>query len=172
MALPGVDSRAVEAPESLTLREFTPGLAEVVSSWATTAEEVLAWCSRTAAAVPAEVIAGWGREPDVLAYVLLDDGRPVGYGEVWVDDEQREVEIARVLVAPARRGQGFGRALVTHLVAAGRRLHPAVFLRVTPGNDAAVACYRAAGFIRVAPELEQEWNIGQPAPYLWMTHPG
>jgi hypothetical protein len=29
--------------------------------------------------------------------------------------------------------------------------------------------YAAAGFARVSPQLEQEWNSGQPAQYVWMA---
>jgi hypothetical protein len=45
-----------------------------------------------------------------------------------------------------------------------------VFLRVRPGNDRAVACYRAAGFARLDPDTENTWNDGQPVAYLWMAH--
>jgi RimJ/RimL family protein N-acetyltransferase len=44
-----------------------------------------------------------------------------------------------------------------------------VFLRVLPDNVVAQRAYAAAGFARVSPQLEQEWNSGQPAQYVWMA---
>lgn len=41
-----------------------------------------------------------------------------------------------------------------------------------PGNAAALACYRAAGFAgfaRLDPATEERWNRGQPRPYVWMA---
>lgn len=150
-----------------------PGLAAMVSSWAPTVAEVSAWCSRADAPVPPDVIVGWGARSDVRAYVLRTAAdMPIAYGELWIDDDEHEVEIARVLVDPAHRGGGVGRALTSALVAAAREHHDAVFLRVEPGNDAALACYRAAGFTRVPPADEAAWNHGQPRDYVWLTHGG
>jgi ribosomal protein S18 acetylase RimI-like enzyme len=150
------------------LEPSTVDVAGLVSSWAPTREEVRAWCSRDEAPVPPEVVAGWAEQPDVQAYLLVSDGEPVGYGELWVDDEEREVELARIIVDPARRGHGLGRELARLLADAAAPLYPDVFLRVAPGNEAALACYRAAGFTRLDPDTEAEWNQGQPTPYLWM----
>lgn len=143
--------------------------ASAVSSWATTDDEVTAWCSRTGAPVPPDVIVEWGTAPDVHAYLLIDAEDPVAYGELWVDDDEHEVELARIIVAPAHRGRGLGRRFVTELTTMAKRFHPSVIMRVRPGNDAAVACYTAAGFQRLDPSAELEWNEGQPVAYLWMV---
>lgn len=152
----------------VALEPFDPSSAAVVAGWATTAAEVAAWCSGTEAPVPAEVVAGWGREDGVLARALLDDGELVGYGELWIDDDEQEVELARLIVAPARRGRGLGRLLVAALVEEARLHHPSVCLRVVESNSAARRCYAAAGFTRASPREEQEWNRGQPIAYVWM----
>jgi GNAT superfamily N-acetyltransferase len=154
----------------LTLVAFPAGAAAQVSAWAPTAGEVAAWCSRTQAPVPPEVVAGWSDADDVRAYLLLADGRPVAYGEIWTDDEEDEVELAHLVVDPARRGQGIGRALAARLAQQGKLVHDTVFLRLVPGNLAAEAAYRAAGFVRIPDDQAQEWNKGQPQPYRWMTH--
>ncbi|GHJ44235.1 hypothetical protein Cs7R123_15770 [Catellatospora sp. TT07R-123] len=153
----------------LTVVPFRDEAAALVSRWATTPAEVSAWCSRDAAPVPAEVIAGWSAEPDVRAYLLLDGAEPVGYGELWLDDEEGEVELARLLIDPRRRHRGLGRVLVTRLAELAVAVHETVFLRLVPGNDAALACYLGAGFVRVPAEQERQWNAIQPRPYLWLT---
>src|SRR6478609_4544745 len=35
-------------------------------------------------------------------------------------------------------------------------------------QPAAVRCYRASGFRRLDAERNAVWNMGQPAPYIWM----
>ncbi len=58
-------------------------------------------------------------------------------GEVWLDDEEEEVELARLIVAPSHRGRGIGRQLVSELVELARAGYPDVFVRVHPDNAAA-----------------------------------
>jgi ribosomal protein S18 acetylase RimI-like enzyme len=152
------------------LVHFDPARAAQLSGWARSPGEVAAWCSRTEAPVPPEVIAGWGAAPDVTAYGLVDGDEFVAYGELWVDDDESEVELGRLIVAPDRRGRGVGRRLTAALAEAARRVHPAVFLRVRPDNEPALRCYAAAGFRRVSPEDEAAWNEHQPVAYAWMAY--
>ena len=154
---------------ALHVRPFPAGLAVLVSSWAGTADEVLMWCGLTAAPVPAGQIEAWAGEDGVRPFGLYRDEQLVGYGELWVDDDEAEVELARLIVDPRERGQGLGRHLVTELAGRARSVHPLVFLRVHPANHAAQRCYAAAGFRPVAPEQAAAWNAGQPVDYLWFT---
>jgi len=154
---------------TLRVRPFPAGLAALVSSWAGTAGEVLMWCGLAAAPVPAGQIEAWADENGVQPFGLYRDGQLVGYGELWVDDDEAEVELARLIVDPRERGQGLGRYLVTELADRARSVHPLVFLRVHPENLAAQRCYTAAGFQPVAPEQAAEWNMGQPFRYDWFT---
>ena len=147
---------------------FTEDAAELVASWATTPDDARFWVSATVSPVSAETVAAWGRADDVLPRMLVVDGRPVAYGELWIDDEEREVELARLIVDAKLRGQRLGRTLVGHLTREARGHYPDVFLRLQPDNAAAEACYRAAGFVRVDAEAEREWNVGQPSEYKWM----
>jgi GNAT superfamily N-acetyltransferase len=129
-----------------TLFPFDPSYAGQVSGWARTAAEVAAWCSRTHAPVPPEVIAGWGMRADISAHALVTDGGIggdlVAYGELWVDDDEREVELARLIVDPDRRGQGIGRALVAALVERARLSYPTITLRVLPDKHPRCAATR------------------------------
>lgn len=150
-----------------------PSHAATVAGWSRSAEEAAAWVSLPEHPFPAAVVAGWWDQPDGHARVLLDpDGAPVAYGEVWDDEEEDEVELARIVVDPDRRRQGVGRRLVRELLAlAAEKGRGACFLRVAPGNTAALALYRAAGFRPVDPAPAAEWNRAQPVDYAWLEHP-
>ena len=152
----------------MELRPYEDGDAAVVAGWAGTPEDCWRWCSRRS--VTAADVAGWAAQPDVRAYGLVDGGELVAYGELWVDDHESEVELARLVVAPDRRGRGVGRRLVGALVGEALRHHPAVFMRVHPDNAAALRSYTGAGFVPVEPAQAAEWNEGQPTAYVWLQH--
>jgi ribosomal protein S18 acetylase RimI-like enzyme/SAM-dependent methyltransferase len=150
------------------LRPFVVELAGTVASWAGSPSEAAMWCGHSGGLVPAEKVAGWSGEDGVRAFGLYAEEELVAYGELWVDDD--EVELARLIVDPARRGKGVGRVLVKELTEQARKIHADVFMRVHPDNAAALRCYAAARFTRVAPELEAEWNAPQPVQYVWLAH--
>lgn len=111
----------------------------------------------------------WHADPDVQPYVLCEGDVPLGYGEVWRDQEEQEVELARILVKPANRGKGVGRQLVSLLLEQAKLTgYPDAFVRVYPENRAAIACYLRAGFAPVSAEAQQQYNQGQPVAYLWL----
>jgi ribosomal protein S18 acetylase RimI-like enzyme len=153
----------------LQLVSFPAEQADVVGSWARTAEEALMWCSATAAPVPAAQVRAWADEDGVEQFGLYQDQRLVAYGEMWTDDQEAEVELARLMVDPAVRGQGLGRYLAADLGRLARLRHPRVLLRVHPGNGAALRCYAAAGFEPVGSEQAAAWNTGQPICYVWLS---
>lgn len=141
-----------------------------VATWATTTAEVAQWCGYRAAPVPPSVIRAWALEEGVHAFSLHGDGVLTAYGELWVDDDEQEVELARLIVDPARRGQGVGRRLTQLLAARARTAYDDVFLRVHPHNVAARRAYAAAGFVPVPDAAAAEWNVGQPVPYCWYAY--
>ncbi len=154
---------------ALRLHPFSADSADVVSGWAETTEEVLMWCGLAAAPVPAEQINAWADEDWVQPFGLYRDERLVAYGELWVDDDEAGVELARLIVDPAERGQGLGRLLASGLAELARSRYPLVFLRVRPDNIAALRCYAAAGFEPVEPHQAAAWNTGQPVNYVWLS---
>ncbi|MFJ2594815.1 GNAT family N-acetyltransferase [Streptomyces erythrochromogenes] len=153
----------------MDLLPFAASHAATVAGWPASAGEVAMWCGRQEFPVPAQTITDWQLDTDVRAHVLVEDDRVVGYGELWFDSEEDEVELARIIVAPDTRGTGRGRELVRGLLAravgAGYR---DVFMRVHPDNERALRCYRGAGFTPVDPALAESWNEAQPVAYVWL----
>lgn len=174
MTGPPEDLRSVSGDITgfLTTTPTSQGDAATIASWSTTAAEAAAWVS-SPEPVTTETVLGWWRQPDVSPRLVLDaDKVPVAYGEVWDDEEEDEVELARLIVDPSRRREGIGHHLVEILLDLARRHHRSeCFLRVVPDNTAARALYRRAGFIEVDRASMAEWNLGQPTTYIWMQHP-
>ena len=104
-----------------------------------------------------------------MPFAFAEGGRLIGYGELWEDRDLDEAELARLVIGPAFRGKGHGRALTRALAdEAHRRSFAEVWLRVVPENAAARRAYEAAGFARATAEQEADFNTGQPRIYVWM----
>jgi len=153
----------------MPLRPFDVADAATVAGWARTTEEASMWCGHAGWPVPADKVAAWSTEDGVRPFGLHVGEELIGYGELWVDHDEAEVELARLIVDPRHRGQGAGRELVGGLVA--RAEYPDIFLRVHPDNTVALRCYTGAGFIRVDAVREAEWNAPQAVAYVWLTRP-
>ncbi|TDD29046.1 GNAT family N-acetyltransferase [Kribbella turkmenica] len=158
----------------MELRGFGDEHGRLVAGWTRTAQEVGVLSGREEYPFPADLIGSWHKDdPDIESYLYFDGETPVGYGEVWLDDEEDEVELARVIVDPDRRGRGIGaelvRALLKPAVAAG---HPDIFLRVRPENAVAIRTYLGVGFVDVSQQEMDEWNAAQPVAYRWMRYAG
>jgi ribosomal protein S18 acetylase RimI-like enzyme len=158
--------RAAWHDAAVEISPFDPSQADVIAAWPVDEAECLAWCS--AGSVAGVDVAAWSSDDAVEAWVVADDGGPVAYGEIWFDDDEQEVELAHLIVAPARRGAELGRHLVEALAARGAERYATVVMRVAPDNESARRCYAAAGFVRVSASEEAEWNTGQPRAYVWM----
>jgi len=160
----------VEFPGRVTLAAFRAEHGAAIAGWVTTRDEARAWSGHRGEALPGpDAFAAWHADPEVHARVLLRDGAPGAYGEIWADAVEREIELARLIVRPADRGRGWGRRLVAALLREATPFGFAhAFVRVLPGNAPALACYRGAGFVRVDAADEQRFNRGQPAAYAWL----
>ena len=154
----------------MQLLPFDTDLAATVAAWPASPAEATLWCGYREGLVPPDMVARWSAEDDVDAFGLYHSGQLVAYGETWVDHDEGEVELARLIVDPARRGQGIGRILVGELVVQAVAHYAHVFMRVHPDNATALRCYAGAKFVRVAAEQEAEWNAPQPVPYVWLTY--
>ncbi len=160
--------RTVPGVDDLELRPFLPDQAELVSSWAPTEREVWTWVSRRTVPVPPDAIRGWAAEEGSLTYLVHEGDEPVAFGQIWLDDDEEDAELARLLVAPDHRGRGVGRRMVAAMTEVARQHKAHVAMRVAPGNESALRAYAAAGFERVDPATEKEWNEGQPVDFVWL----
>ena len=158
---------------SESLRECRESDAREVAHWPSSLDEVRRWAgSDPGWPVDVSVFGRWHTDPYIRLYIICDGEEPIGYGEVWVDEPEQEVELARIIVSPDQRGRGVGRRLVRLLLerAALSRL-PDAFVRVVPENGAAIGCYRSAGFSPVSAPERENFNRGQPVDYVWMHYP-
>ena len=155
------------------LREFRGSDAREIARWPGSLEEVRRWAgSDPGWPVDVAVFGRWHADPDVRPYVICEGKKQIGYGEVWVDEPEQEVELARIIVSPDKRGRGVGRRLVRLLLdRAALAGLPEAFVRVVPENGAAIGCYRGAGFSPVSEPEREVFNRGQPVDYFWMHHP-
>jgi ribosomal protein S18 acetylase RimI-like enzyme len=157
----------------MELLRFVPAYVAVVASWPRSPEEAVMWCGEREFPVPAQTVANWQQDDEARAYMLIADDAPIGYGELWLDAEEKEIELARIIIAPGARGKGYGRALVQLLLSEAVNVGCSdIFMRVHPDNGIALMCYRGAGFVVVDAKLAEAWNAGQPVNYVWLRHGG
>ncbi|MFC0623184.1 GNAT family N-acetyltransferase [Kribbella deserti] len=157
----------------MELRSFESEFTALVAGWASSAQEVGLLSGREELPFPAELLTNWRKiADDIKSYLFFEGSTPVAYGELWLDDEEDEVELARIIVAPEFRGKGVGTAFVRALlVPALDAGYADVFLRVHPDNERAIRTYLRVGFKPVDEALAAEWNVPQPINYTWLQYP-
>jgi ribosomal protein S18 acetylase RimI-like enzyme len=155
------------------LRSFEGAYAPLVAGWTRTAQEVSLLTGRDEYPFPADILSSWRAiADDIQAYLYFDGETPVAYGELWLDDEEDEVELARLIVDPDLRGKGIGTDFVRALLEPARSTGYAdIFLRVRPDNAQAIRAYLRAGFQPVDEAVAAEWNKPQPINYTWLQYP-
>ncbi len=139
-----------ERPATGMLVSFQAQWAALVASWVRDSQEAYWLAPKTPPPVTAGAVLGWrvpGHEP--FAMTVPGAATPAGYGELnRLADLHRQYWIGHVVVDPAQRGRGHGMHLTRLLLreAFEQRGAQRVTLVVFPENQAALACYRAAGF--------------------------
>ncbi|HEV2235772.1 MAG TPA: GNAT family N-acetyltransferase [Ktedonobacterales bacterium] len=128
--------------------------------------QVARWLTGHDGALTEADLDAWRDQPDATRWVYAPEGVPLGYGELLAFPAAPYVRVARVLVDPARRIQGHGRALALALAAEARTRHPdwPIYTRITPDNHAALLAYPSVGFVALEPLPE-----GADDAYLWLV---
>src|SRR5215218_11153802 len=125
---------------SESLREFRASDAREVARWPSSLDEVRRWAgSDPGWPVDVSVFGRWHVDPDVQPYITCDGEVPVAYGEVWIDEPEQEVELARIIVSQGYRGRGVGRRLARQLLEQATLSGlPEAFVSVVPENGTAL----------------------------------
>lgn len=151
------------------LVHFNPIHAGEVLAWPQSEQELSFWASLDKQP-DASVFSDWHADEDVSGFVLLEEGGLLAYGEIWREPGERSVELARILVSPARRRSGVGSRLVSLLIEhAGVAELDAFWVRVVPENQAALGCYASLGFVPASASEQRQLNAGQPREYVWLS---
>jgi RimJ/RimL family protein N-acetyltransferase len=135
--------------DQLRLRPFTTDDDAEVTNWFSDAGQLRMFAGKRLS-WPLEV-AQWDgirNDPTITAWtaVLGDDPTPVGHGELVTESPQL-VRIARIGIAPAARGNGLGRLMLSQLIEKARLEHyERAILFVHPDNSVAIRAYRGLGF--------------------------
>ena len=155
---------------NITLRPARPADAEEMARWFSDLDDLARWGGpEVRFPLTDDQLAGWIAEsanprPRLCFTAVDDDDLPVGHVEFLHDPAKRWARLGRFAVAPARRGQGFGRALLEDALRfAFTELDVEhLALAVVPGNDIAHRLYVRAGF-RDEGRWEGSWTVnGKP----------
>ena len=130
---------------------FRPGDATIVAGWVNSDEDMFRLAPQTPPPLTPRKVREW-QKPGVHSFVHVPTpgSRPIGYGEINdLQDAPGCGWIGHLLIEPARRRQGHGRALVRGLTAYGfgQLDYATVYLLVFPGNPGAIRCYEQAGYV-------------------------
>ncbi len=124
--------------------------------------QAVQWLAGHEGALTEADLDAWRDQPDATRWIYEPGGTPVGYGELLAYPAAPYVRVARVLVDPARRAQGHGRALALALAEQARARFPGwpIITRIAPGNLAAIFAYPSVGFVPLEPlpaDADESW---------------
>lgn len=134
----------------MTLQAAKAADLSTVLNWLTSEQECRLWAGPNVR-YPATPASAWAEmeASEQNAYALVDaEGVIMGFGQILLR-EGGVVHLARLMVDPALRGQGMGRALCLALMKQGASQHYAITftLNVYKSNKAAFHLYQSLGFV-------------------------
>lgn len=126
---------------------YLPEYARTVYSWIDSEETYRNVCRGSEFPPPDDLIDSWQRN-GMSAYLLSSHGKPTAYAEIWNRPLDVAVELAHLLVDPARRSQGFGTKMLELLYqrAAQRDNVAKVLINLYGESEEVLGCYLKAGF--------------------------
>jgi ribosomal protein S18 acetylase RimI-like enzyme len=135
------------------LRPFDPADDAELISWLRTAEELYLFTGpRLTFPLDSAQLDEIRADATITPFTAVVDGTAVGHIEL-VSTGDAQARIARVLVDPARQGQGLGERLLRSVIAEARgRGIRLLTLRVIPTNARAIALYEKLGFVAAGEE--------------------
>lgn len=127
---------------------YTAEYAQTIRSWIDCEETYHNLCRGKDYPPPDDLIESWQRD-SVRSYILMWQSRPVAYGELFSRPLEMAVEIAHLIVDPAKRSQGYGTKMLELLFQrAEQRPNVAkVMLNLYGSCAVTLGCYLKAGFI-------------------------
>ncbi len=135
---------SVQASSPVTLRLARDSDAEAIAEWTSTPEVFAFWGGRALEIEEALAKYTGRRAPEVISYVICEQGCPVGYLQAWQQAGRYGLDMFIASEAQGRRiGPRAAQALAGELTTAGW-----VPLTVDPAVDniRAIKAWRAAGF--------------------------
>jgi RimJ/RimL family protein N-acetyltransferase len=141
----------------VTIRPFDRSDFEGLISWVPTQQALTQWCAAffqyPLDPMQLQRYLDSTAQPNARVMFSAHDlaGEPVGHIEISMIWPHLSCRLSRILVAPDRRGQGIGRAMVARAVAFAFDIYHVdrIDLGVAADNTLAIACYRQQGFVHV-----------------------
>ena len=126
---------------------YNSGHSSLVHSWIDDEKCYYNLCLGKGYPPPEDLVDSWQRNA-VKSYLIVTGGEPVAYGELWDKPFEMAVEIAHLLVDPARRSLGYGTRMIELLfeLASQRKALASVHLNLFVDSKEALNCYLSAGF--------------------------
>ncbi len=137
------DSKAIKAD----IVPYNSGHSSLVHSWIDNETCHYNVCLGRGFPPPENLVESWQRD-SVKSYLMMISGDPVAYGELWDKPFEMAVEIAHLLVDPAKRSRGYGARMLELIFekASQRKDVASVQLNLFVQSKAALNCYLSAGF--------------------------
>jgi len=126
---------------------FANNQAELVHSWIDSEKCYYDICLGKGYPPPIDLVESWQKE-GVKAFLMYAQSQPVAYAEFWERPFELAVEIAHLIVDPAKRFKGYGTRMVELMFekACERTDIASVHLNLFVQSKAALNCYLKAGF--------------------------
>jgi GNAT superfamily N-acetyltransferase len=106
----------------------------------------------------------WYEAHDQFGYILEEGTNSVAYGEIWIDEEEKDIELAHIVVHPSLRNKGLGKSFIKELLAECKNYpYEWVYMRIEPGNVQAIQCYKGVGFVE-DPNLRSSFD----SRWIWL----